>query len=248
MNDLANQRVLVTGGSRGLGRAIVEALAERGARVTVLARDSDALAAVGKEIGAETIAADATDPAVAASVLGRLRPEITILSAGAVPEMAPLHELSWEAFSRTWNVDTQATFHWFRAALTLPLPPGSRVVVVSSGAAVNGSPLSGGYAGAKRMQWLMAGYANGVAAERGLGLRFQAVLPQRMIGETRLGHAAALAYARRKGVSLEAFLEGFGEPMPPRLFAEHMTTFLTDAAYQNGLAFGFKGGGIHPLA
>jgi NAD(P)-dependent dehydrogenase (short-subunit alcohol dehydrogenase family) len=222
-------------------------LTERGARVTVLARASDALAAVAKDVGAETIAADATDPEVAMSLLGRLRPRITILSAGAVPEMAPLDEMSWEAFSRPWNVDTQATFHWFRAALTLPLAPGSRVVVVSSGAAVNGSPLSGGYAGAKRMQWLMASYANGVAAERGLGLRFQAVLPQRMIGETRLGRTAALAYARKKGISLEAFLEGFGEPMSPGLFAEHMTTFLTGAAYQDGLAWGFKGEGIHPL-
>jgi hypothetical protein len=98
------------------------------------------------------------------------------------------------------------------------------------------------------MQWLMAGYANGVAAERGLDIRFQAVLPQRVIGETRLGRSAAQAYALKKGISLEAFLEGFGEPMPPRLFADHMTAFLSDAAYRDGLAFGFKGEGIRELA
>jgi hypothetical protein len=43
-----------------------------------------------------------------------------------------------------------------QAALNQPLKPGSRVLVVSSGAAENGSPMSGGYGGAKRMLWFMA--------------------------------------------------------------------------------------------
>jgi len=43
-------------------------------------------------------------------------------------------------------------FTWLREALLKPLPPGSRVVVVSSGAAINGSPASGGYAGSKATQ------------------------------------------------------------------------------------------------
>jgi hypothetical protein len=41
----------------------------------------------------------------------------------------------------------QHAFHWIREALLLPLRPGSTVVAMSSGAAVAGSPLSGGYAG-----------------------------------------------------------------------------------------------------
>jgi hypothetical protein len=49
----------------------------------------------------------------------------------------------------------------------------ARVPVGSSGAALQGLPLSGGYAGAKRTLWLLARYANGVA-EKGLGIRFQA--------------------------------------------------------------------------
>ena len=61
----------------------------------------------------------------------------------------------------------------------LPLAPGARVLVGSSGAALQGSPLSGGYAGARRMLWLMARYANGVAEQKGLGIRFQAIVLSR---------------------------------------------------------------------
>src|SRR6266481_5194302 len=69
----------------------------------------------------------------------------------------------------------------------LPLQPGSRVLVGLSGAAENGSPLSGGYAGAKRMLWFMAKYANSVSEQKELGIRFQAIVPMQMIGGTGVG-------------------------------------------------------------
>jgi NAD(P)-dependent dehydrogenase (short-subunit alcohol dehydrogenase family) len=59
-------------------------------------------------------------------------------------------------FDQHSQTDVKAGLYWLQAALNLPLKPGSRVLVVSSGAAQNGSPLSGGYAGAKRMLWFMA--------------------------------------------------------------------------------------------
>src|SRR5882757_11342273 len=95
--------------------------------------------------------------------------------------MGRLDQLSWEDFSATWETDVKAGFHWLQAALRLPLPRGSRVLVGSSGAAVNGSPMSGGYAGAKRMLWFMAGYANTVSAEQDLGIHFQAIVPRQML-------------------------------------------------------------------
>jgi hypothetical protein len=110
------------------------------------------------------------------------------------------------------------------------------------------SPLSGGYAGAKRMLWLMAGYANASSEELGVGIKFQALLPRQIVGDTELGRAAAEAYARRKGVTLEAFLAGFGAPLTPAQVGEHVVTLLTDPRHESGVAFGLKSDlGIHSL-
>ncbi len=241
MQNLEGRSVLVTGGSSGLGLGLVEALVEKKARVTVLARDAAQLAEVERRLGVATIVGDVTDRALAAETLRSVRPTVLVLNAGATPVMAPIHEQTWEAFTATWDTDVKAGLHWIQEAIRSPLARGSRVLIGSSGAAVAGSPLSGGYAGAKRMLWIMTHYANGVAAELDLGIRFQALVPQQMIAETRLGREAAEAYARRKGVTPEAFLAGFGKPMPPRLFGEHVVTILTDERYERGTAFGLKG-------
>ena len=238
---LKRQRVLITGGSRGLGLGVVEAMVARDADVTVIARDSARLTELKARLGVSIIPGDATDPKLAESVLRELRPSTLVLNAGASPTMAPLHEQTWDSFSKNWNTDVKSTFHWIQGALRLPLERGSRVLMSSSGAAIEGSPLSGGYAGAKRMIWMMAGYANGVAVDLNLGIRFQAVLVRQIVGATELGRAAAEAYARRKGVSIETFVAGFGTPLSPRDYGEHLISVLTDATYASATAFGIRG-------
>lgn len=248
MQSLEHQRIVVTGGNSGLGLGIVEALAANGAQVVVVARNAERLAEVRGRLGVETVTGDVTDPAVADAVLRRVRPSILVLNAGATPHMAPLHEQTWDTFSAIWHTDVKAGFHWIQAALSLPLAPGSRVLIGSSGAAVGGSPLSGGYAGAKRMLWMMANYANGVSAELDRGVRFQALVPTQLFGSTPLGRSAAEAYARKKGVTVEAFLGGFGEPLTPREFGDHVARILTDPSYEEGVGFSIKGDdGIQPL-
>ena len=241
MQNLEDRRVVVTGGSRGLGLGIVEALAARKAKVTVVARDRGRLAEVERTLGVSTTAGDATDPKLAASVLREVSPSVVILSAGATPEMAPVHEQTWDAFSAIWNTDVKMAFHWIQAALRQPLARGSRVLVMSSGAALAGSPLSGGYAGAKRMQWLLASYANGVSAELDRGIRFQAILPRQIIGDTELGRVAAAGYARQKNITVEQFLATFGKPLSPRQVGEHVATILSDAAHDATTAFELRG-------
>src|ERR1700691_16537 len=182
METLEGQKVVVTGGSRGLGLGIVEAMAAHKAQVTVVARDPERLAEVSKRLGVETVRGDVTDEKLAHGVLSDIRASVLVLNAGATPPMGPLHELSWENFNRAWEVDVKAGFHWMQETLRLPLPRGSRVIIASSGAAINGSPLSGSYAGAKRMLWLMTQYANGVAKQLDLGISFQTIVPQQIIG------------------------------------------------------------------
>ena len=150
-------------------------------------------------LGVATIAADVTDEAAAYRILGEVRPDIVVLNAGATPRMGRLDQLSWEDFSVAWETDVKAGLYWLQAALNLPLKPGSRVLVGSSGAAVTGSQMSGGYGGSKRMLWFMAKYANGVSQEKKLGIRFQAIVPRQMIVGTGIGDAAADAYARLHG-------------------------------------------------
>jgi NAD(P)-dependent dehydrogenase (short-subunit alcohol dehydrogenase family) len=239
--NVKDKKVVVTGGSRGLGLGLVEVLVGRGAKVTVVARDSDALATVQARLGVAVISADITDEGTAYRVLSEVKPEVLVLNAGAKPPMGRLDQLSWADFSATWETDVKAGLYWMQAALKTPLKSGSRVLVGSSGAAQNGSPLSGGYAGAKRMLWLMAKYANGVSMQNKLGIRFQAIVPQQIIGNTGVGDVGADAYARAAGLGRDEFLARFGAPMPPKEFGEKVVSVLEDPAYADGVVFGLKG-------
>ena len=239
--SLKDKNVVVTGGSRGLGLGLVEALVDHEARVTVVARQSDALEAVRMRLGVSTIAADVRDEAAAHRILADVRPDILALNAGAKPPMGRLDQMSWADFTAPWEHDVKAGLHWLQAALNVPLKPGSRVLVVSSGAAVDGSPMSGGYGGAKRMLWLMAKYANRVSAQRELGICFQAILPRQMILGTGIGDTAAGAYAQAMDIEPEAFVARFGAPMPPRVFGENVVAVLDDPTHAAGFAFGLSG-------
>jgi NAD(P)-dependent dehydrogenase (short-subunit alcohol dehydrogenase family) len=178
------RRALVIGAGGGVGRATTSALATAGA---------DVLAA-GHE-------RDATDPAQVAALLAEADPDLVVVAAGTRPRMASIDEQTWESFSRPWNVDVRIAFEVGRAALARPLRPGSTVVIVSSGAAlnVNGSPLSGGYAGAKRMQMFLAGYLQSASDARQLGIRFVALAPRAFLVGTPIGEAAATAYGASTG-------------------------------------------------
>src|SRR5579863_9004257 len=240
MMSLKDKSAVVTGGSRGLGLGLVEALVANGAKVTVVARGAAALDTVRARLGVATISADVTDETAAHRILAELRPDILALNAGATPPMGPLDQLSWAEFSTPWEYDVKAGLYWLQAALNQPLKPGSRVLVVSSGAAENGSPMSGGYGGAKRMLWFMAKYAKGVSEKKGLGIRFLTIVPQQMIFGTGVGDAGANAYARAMGVNPEEFVARFGAPMPPRDFGDKVVSVLDDPKYAEGFAFGLK--------
>ena len=248
MIDLKNKTALVTGGSQGLGRGIVEVLAAEGASVWTIARDTGRLDVLKRELpGVQTRAGDITDPQVVSQALREIRPDILVLNAGARPANIPVHEQTWEQFARAWETDVKSTFFFGKEALTMPLSPGSVVVIMSSGAAIAGSSLSGGYAGAKRTQWFLAQYLQIESNRLKLGLRFIALVPRQIIGATELGHIAASAYAAREGISEQAYLERFGVPLTPQTVGRAVVALLTDAAYQDGVAFGLTGQGLGPL-
>ena len=212
---LAGTTALVTGASRGFGRAVAEALVGAGATVVGVARDREALHDVHKALGPafRPVVADATDPVAAGVLLDEHRPQTLVLVAGARPLSRPLHRHTWQSFSRNWEVDVAQAFHWVRETLLHPVP-GGRVITFSSGAAVHGSPISGGYAGAKAAVRFLTGYANAEAQREALPVRFVSVLPD-LTPTTGLGSRAVAAYAERLGVDVATFLADRGPALTP---------------------------------
>ena len=240
------QTAVVTGASRGFGRAIAAALVAEGARVVGIARDGDALDAVRAELGENFVplAADATDEAVAQEVIRSRRPGLLVLNAGVVPHMAPVHEQTWETFSRNWNADTRHAFTWIRAALREPLAPGSVVVAMSSGAALAGSPLSGGYASAKAAIRYLRGYGADESDRAGLGIRFVALLPQ-LTPATGLGTTGVEGYAARQGVDPDTFIKGLQPIVTPERVAQCVVQLAGDPG--SAAEYRVTGDGLHPI-
>jgi NAD(P)-dependent dehydrogenase (short-subunit alcohol dehydrogenase family) len=223
--SMSGTTALVTGASRGFGRAVATSLTAAGAAVVGVARDDERLREMRVELGDmfTPVTADATDPTVAGLLLDAHRPSILVLNAGAAPLTRPIHHHTWETFSRTWETDVRHVFHWTREALLQPLAPRSVVVALSSGAALGGSPLSGGYAGAKATVRFIMSYAADESQRGGLGIRFVSVLPK-LTPHTDLGAAGVAGYARHQGVDVEDFLAGFG----PTLTTEQVGRAITE--------------------
>ena len=190
------ENALVIGAGSGVGRATAEALSAAGVRVLASGHERDA-----------------TDPDQVSALVQDADPDLVVVAAGARPRMAAIEEQSWESFSTPWNVDVKIAFEVGRAALSQPLRPGSVVVIVSSGAGLQGSPLSGGYAGAKRTQMFLADYLQRASDRRELGIRFVALAPRQLLVGTRIGEAAAEAYGAAAGQSREAYLRRFPVPL-----------------------------------
>lgn len=214
MANLHRKTIAVIGASRGLGREIALACAEQGGAVLAVARGRDGLADLASQNPLiETLALDAVSEIAAAAVFAKLRPDALILSLGAKPPAAPLPELSWAQFAVNWGVDVRASFEFCKRALREPLSPGAVVILVSSGAAIGGSPISGGYAGAKRTQMFIAQYAQRESDRLGLGLRFVALAPTGVMPETDLGRHAVRGYSAYLGISPEDFIDSLpGRP------------------------------------
>jgi NAD(P)-dependent dehydrogenase (short-subunit alcohol dehydrogenase family) len=244
--DLAGSTSIVTGAGRGFGRGIAAALAAAGARVVGVARGGAQLDTLRGELPDFTaVTADAADPATAGRLIDEYQPRTVVLCAGAAPQMSPLQEQTWESFSQNWNVDVAQAFHWIRHALRRPLAPGSTVIVVSSGAAINGSPLSGGYAGAKATVRFITGYAAIESERAGLGIDFISVLPM-LTPATELGAKAVAAYAERQGVDVDTFVQS----LRPALTAEQVGKSVLDIAIgqQRGhRAYTLTAVGLSPL-
>ncbi len=91
------------------------------------------------------------------------------------------------------------------------------------------------------MLWFMADDANVLAKERGLDIRFQALVPLQMIGDTAIVRTVCEGYGQHLGIGGEAYrAKKISRPMSERTYGDYVTTLLTDPKYANGIAYGFK--------
>lgn len=246
-SSLSGTTALVTGASRGFGRAIAAALSEAGVNVVGVARDGARLEEVRSQLG-ETftpVAADVTDPAVAGLLIDRHEPRTLVLNAGVGPLARPLQHHTWQSFTRAWDVDVKQVFHWTREALLYPLAPGSVVIAFSSAAALGGSPLTGGYAGAKVTVDFIAKYGAIESERAGLGIRFKAVMPS-LTTDTELGADAVRAYARHHGVDVATHVAGMGPLLTAEQVGEAVVDLATDSTLSHG-TYRITAGGLTPV-
>jgi NAD(P)-dependent dehydrogenase (short-subunit alcohol dehydrogenase family) len=171
VRPLASTTAVVTGASRGIGRAIALRLAEAGAEVALWARDGAALGAVANEVTqrggrAQPIVCDVADPAAvsgAADVVRRTMAPVRVIvnNAGATlrKPTVEITDADWRAIMAT-NAD--GTFHVTRAFLPDLARTGGRIVNIASIAGREGTSLFAAYCAAKHA---VVGFTRALALE-----------------------------------------------------------------------------------
>ena len=158
--DLSDKRALVTGGSRGVGRAIARMLGEAGAAVGISylnrREEADAVVADLKRAGGRAWAhgGDLSVPAVSEALLEQARAEFGTLdifvgNAGIwKPAYVPISQMSDTQWRNTIGANLDSIFFTLRAAIPL-LNEGGRIVLISSTAGQRGESGHGDYAATK---------------------------------------------------------------------------------------------------
>lgn len=134
--SLAQQRILIIGGSSGMGLASAQRLADAGAEVFIAGRDTARLAAAvdatgGRAVG---IAADATDPSSLAALMDRIgRLDHLVLAAGGTAAWGPFAHTSGQALRRAF--ETKLLGYWQALQAALPILRQDGSVLMLTGAA-----------------------------------------------------------------------------------------------------------------
>ena len=143
---------LVTGGGRGIGRAIALAFAREGIRIAVAARTAEQVEQVAQEIGNDAIAlvCDVADPQSVARMFERVGNVDILVNNAGIAESATLVNTTDELWQRHLAINLSGAFYCTRAALPAMLKKGwGRVINIASIAGKTGAPYIAAYSASK---------------------------------------------------------------------------------------------------
>jgi NAD(P)-dependent dehydrogenase (short-subunit alcohol dehydrogenase family) len=150
---LSERRAVVTGGSRGIGLAVACALAERGWRVVLVAREHAALELALGELaghGHEAIALDVADELAWRKLTGRLDDlEGLVCAAGVIDPVGPIGSYSAADFRRTLDVNVVGTLLAIQTCLPALRARRGAIATFSGGGATAPLPRYDAYAASK---------------------------------------------------------------------------------------------------
>jgi NAD(P)-dependent dehydrogenase (short-subunit alcohol dehydrogenase family) len=211
---------LITGCSRGLGRALAHAVLAAGHRLVATARDARDLATLPPSDRLRTVALDVTDPAAAraavaaaTSAFGRL--DVLVNNAGYIKANS-IEDLPEDEFRRQLEINFFGVYNVTRAALpVMHAQRDGHIIQISSIGGRRGTPGLGGYQSAK---WAVGGFSEVLAREVApLGIRVTCVEPggmrTDMFGLAMLADPVAPAY---QGTVSAVIRSGFGNPEAAR--------------------------------
>jgi NAD(P)-dependent dehydrogenase (short-subunit alcohol dehydrogenase family) len=256
---LKDRIALITGGGRGIGRAIAFAFAREGARIALVARTRNQVAEAAIEIGDEC-EVDATwmagDVSQAdhvqgafdhvAATLGRA-PDILVNNAG-IAESAPLVKTDDEMWQRHIQINLSGTFYCTRAALPAMLARGwGRIINIASIAGKTGAPYISAYAASKHG---VLGLTRSVALEVATkGITVNAICPGYV--ETDMTRRAVENITAKTGKSSDearAIIEGLSPQnrmvTPEEVAALALLLASDDGRGINGQAINVDGGSV----
>jgi NAD(P)-dependent dehydrogenase (short-subunit alcohol dehydrogenase family) len=243
-----SRTVVVTGASRGIGRAVVARFTALGDEVLALGRDEAALGALGDAV--RPVVCDVTDEEAVAAAFAQAGEVDVLVNNAGVAESAPLARTSLESWQRHLAVNATGPFLCTRAVIG-PMRARGRgaIVTVASTAGRSGTPYTAAYAASKHAA---VGLMRVAAAElAGSGATANAVCPTFV--DTEMTRASVARIAERTGRSAHesaatlAAASPLGRLLDPDEVAGAVEWLASPAAASvSGQTLILDGGGLQP--